>query len=49
MNSVIALAKENNCKKMRWQVSKWNSTAQTFYKKLGAEIDDVEINCDLVF
>jgi len=49
MNSVIVLAKENNCKKMRWQVSKWNSTAQTFYKKLGAVIDDVEINCDLVF
>lgn len=49
MNSVIALAKENNCKKMRWQVSKWNTNAQTFYKKLGAIIDDVEINCDLVF
>jgi ribosomal protein S18 acetylase RimI-like enzyme len=49
MNSVIDLAKENNCKKMRWQVSKWNTHAQTFYKKLGATIDDVEINCDLVF
>jgi diamine N-acetyltransferase len=49
MNSVIALAKENNCKKMRWQVSKWNTNAQAFYEKLGATIDDVEINCDLVF
>ena len=49
MNSVIALAKENNCKKMRWQVSKWNTNAQAFYEKLGAVIDDVEINCDLVF
>ena len=49
MNKVIAHAKENNCKKMRWQVSNWNTNAQTFYKKLGAVIDDVEINCDLVF
>ncbi|QEC70181.1 GNAT family N-acetyltransferase [Panacibacter ginsenosidivorans] len=49
MNAVIEFAKENNCKKMRWQVSKWNAHAQTFYKKLGAVIDDVEINCDLVF
>lgn len=48
MNAVINLAKENNCKKMRWQVSKWNTNAQDFYKKLGAVIDDVEINCDLV-
>lgn len=49
MNNVITLAKENNCKKMRWQVSKWNSNAQAFYQKLGATIDDVEINCDLLF
>jgi len=49
MNSVITLAKEANCKKMRWQVSKWNTNAQTFYKKLGAVIDEVEINCDLFF
>jgi len=49
MNKVIAHAKENNCKKMRWQVSNWNTNAQAFYKKLGAVIDDVEINCDLVF
>jgi ribosomal protein S18 acetylase RimI-like enzyme len=49
INNVITLAKENHCKKMRWQVSKWNTNAQTFYTKLGATIDDVEINCDLVF
>ena len=49
MNSIIAMAKESNCKKMRWQVSKWNTNAQAFYEKLGAVIDDVEINCDLVF
>lgn len=49
MSAVINLAKENNCKKMRWQVSKWNTNAQEFYKKLGAVIDDVELNCDLIF
>ncbi|CAN5785470.1 GNAT family N-acetyltransferase [soil metagenome] len=49
MNAVIDFSKANNCKKMRWQVSNWNTDAQAFYKKLGAEIDDTEINCDLVF
>lgn len=48
MKKVIDHAKENNCKKMRWQVSDWNTNAQAFYKSLGATIDDVEINCDLV-
>lgn len=49
MTSVIDFAKANNCKKMRWQVSNWNKDAQAFYKKLGAVIDDTEINCDLIF
>jgi diamine N-acetyltransferase len=49
MNAVISFAKENNCRKLRWQVSNWNTYAQMFYKKLGAVIDDTEINCDLVF
>lgn len=49
MNHIIDFAKANHCKKMRWQVSNWNTNAQAFYKKLGAEIDDTEINCDLIF
>ena len=49
MDEVINLAKEEGCKKVRWQVSKWNSNAIDFYKKKGAVVDDVEINCDLVF
>jgi GNAT superfamily N-acetyltransferase len=49
MNSVIDFAKYNNCKKLRWQVSNWNTNAHIFYKKLGAAIDATEINCDLVF
>ena len=44
--SVIDLAKTEECKKVRWQVSKWNSNAIEFYQQMGTVIDDVEINCD---
>jgi GNAT superfamily N-acetyltransferase len=47
LNTIIDLAKKEQCKKLRWQVSSWNENAIGFYKKLGASIDDVEINCDL--
>jgi ribosomal protein S18 acetylase RimI-like enzyme len=49
INEVIAFAKAENCKKLRWQVSEWNQPAIDFYKSLGANIDAVESNCDLVF
>jgi diamine N-acetyltransferase len=48
MEEVFKLAKKEGCKKVRWQVSKWNEAAIEFYKKKGASIDDVEINCDLM-
>jgi diamine N-acetyltransferase len=44
---VIELGRSCNCKKMRWQVSNWNSKAIAFYRSRGAGVDDVEINCDL--
>lgn len=47
LNAVIEKAKKEQCKKVRWQVSKWNENAIEFYTKMGANIDDVEINCDL--
>ena len=47
MDEVFYLARKEGCKKVRWQVSKWNKSAIEFYKKKGAVIDDVEINCDL--
>lgn len=47
INRVIAKARETHCNKLRWQVSEWNYAAQAFYKKLGAEIDEVERNCNL--
>ena len=49
INEVIAFAKEENCKKLHWQVSEWNQPAIGFYENLGAIIDSVESNCDLVF
>lgn len=49
VNEIIAYAKRNNCNRLRWQVSAWNQPAIKFYKSLGAEINDVEKNCDLIF
>jgi len=47
LQTVIDYAKATNCVKVRWQVSRWNTTAIGFYKKMGAWIDDVELNCHL--
>jgi GNAT superfamily N-acetyltransferase len=47
LDKVIETAKSENCKKVKWQVSKWNKKAIEFYKMRGAIIDEVEINCDL--
>ena len=48
LEAIIQLAKDEQCKKLRWQVSKWNANAIDFYKSMGAVIDDTEINCDLL-
>ncbi|HCO67993.1 MAG TPA: GNAT family N-acetyltransferase [Dysgonomonas sp.] len=48
INKVIRHAKETGCHKLRWQVSNWNNPAMDFYKKLGADIDGTEQNCDLI-
>ncbi len=47
LDSVISIAKIEQCKRVRWQVSGWNSNAIDFYKKLGAIVDGTDINCDL--
>jgi GNAT superfamily N-acetyltransferase len=49
LDFVMEIAKQAECKKMRWQVSSWNKKAIGFYKKRGAHIDEVEINCELQF
>lgn len=48
INKVIEHAKEERCNKLRWQVSEWNTPAIEFYKSIGASIDGVESNCDLI-
>ncbi len=50
MEKVFDLARQENCKKVCWQVSKsnWNKKAQEFYKNLGTEIDEMELNCELL-
>lgn len=48
INKVIELAKTEKCKKLKWQVSRWNKPAVDFYKSLGAEITSIESNCDLM-
>lgn len=40
-DKVISIGKEENCRKIKWQVSNWNHKAQEFYKSRGAVIDDV--------
>lgn len=47
INKNIEYAKEEKCRKMRWQVSDWNKPAKEFYKNLGATISPVEQNCVL--
>ena len=48
MQTVFDIAKKEKCNRVRWQVSRWNTHAMEFYEKLGALIDDVELNCDLI-
>lgn len=47
LDKLIDYANLEHCTKVRWQVSNWNKEAIEFYKKMGANVDDTEINCDL--
>ena len=47
LDKVIEIGKQNACKRIRWQVLNWNTPAINFYKKLGANLDDEWINCDI--
>lgn len=49
IKKVIATAQEEKCNRVRWQVSSWNHPAIIFYQNLGASLDNVEMNCDIVF
>ncbi len=43
---IFEVARNENCKRVRWQVLNWNSTAIQMYRKNGAEIDDEWLNCN---
>ena len=46
LEKVIDFAKDNKCKNVRWRVSKWNTNAIDFYKKMGVVIDEIDFNCE---
>ena len=45
LNKVFDVAREENCKRVRWQVLDWNQPAIEMYRKAGAEVDDEWLNC----
>jgi GNAT superfamily N-acetyltransferase len=46
LNHVMEIARNENCKRVRWQVLNWNENAINMYKKSGAVIDGEWLNCD---
>jgi len=46
LSELQAIARIENCKRIRWQVLDWNSPAIEFYKSLGARISGNWLNCD---
>lgn len=45
LKKVFEIARDENCKRVRWQVLKWNQAAIKMYSKYGAVIDDEWLNC----
>lgn len=45
LNTVMEYAREQQCKSVRWLVSRWNENAINFYKKMGAETEETEMPC----
>jgi len=49
LEKVLEFARQNRCKRVRWQVLEWNTPAIEFYKKMGVRLDDEWINCDVEY
>ncbi|HPF02956.1 MAG TPA: GNAT family N-acetyltransferase [Bacteroidales bacterium] len=45
LKAVFEVAKEEGCKRVRWQVLDWNQPAIEMYKKSGALIENEWLNC----
>lgn len=43
---LFAVAKRENCHRVRWQVLDWNTLAIELYEKMGASIESEWNNCD---
>jgi GNAT superfamily N-acetyltransferase len=48
LEEIIVWANNSGCKKLRWQVSQWNTNIIDFYKKMNVTIDETDINCNLL-
>ncbi len=46
-NEVVSVAKQQNVRRMEWQVLEWNIPAIEFYKKYKANFDGKWVNCKL--
>jgi GNAT superfamily N-acetyltransferase len=46
LKRVFEVARQEDCKRVRWQVLNWNKPAIQMYKKNGAAIDDEWLNCN---
>lgn len=45
LKKVFEIARNEECKRVRWQVLNWNQPAIDVYRKIRAEIDDEWLNC----
>jgi len=48
-DAFVEVAKEKECRLVRWQVLDWNEPAVKFYKKNGATIEDFWWTCKIIF
>jgi GNAT superfamily N-acetyltransferase len=46
LNKVFEYAREQDCKRVRWQALEWNKPALNFYRSVGAVLDTEILNCD---
>lgn len=47
MRAAAKAAVERNCAAIKWQVAEWNTSARTFYEKLGARSDPMWVDYSL--
>lgn len=46
LSKIFEIARAESCKRVRWQVLRWNKPAIGFYEKKGAVLDGEWLNCD---